>query len=81
MVRVSDQESSDTMTLAEFESHIEQLSLSEQLVLLERLSRQIRNTLEIPTLYDVRGILRTDHAADDEALHEQYTDYLEEKYR
>jgi hypothetical protein len=69
------------MTFAEFEAQIEYLSLSEQLALLESLSRHIRLALEKPTISDVRGILYAEANVDDQAFHDDYTDYLEEKYR
>jgi hypothetical protein len=70
------------MTMQDLLSEIEQLPLDEQLALLEALSRHIRESLEKRPRLNLYGILATDsEPPSDEALREDYTDYLENKYR
>jgi len=67
--------------------NIKQLTLEEQLTLLETLSRLIRGTLRseakpASSRTNLRGILKPDGALpSEEALKDAYADYLIEKYQ
>lgn len=70
------------MTLQDLMGEIEQLPLSEQLLLLETLSRSIRQTLDSHAHRNWRGVLASDAPPPtDEEIKEIYVDYLEAKYR
>lgn len=70
------------MALRDLLSEIDHLSLEEQLTLLEALTRRIRTTVQAVQPSQLRGILRPDEALPtDEAIQQDYVDYLEEKYR
>ena len=64
------------MTLQEIVDEVNQLSLKDQLALLETLTRTILESQHI------RGLLATDQPEpSDEDVKTSYTDYLDEKYR
>jgi hypothetical protein len=70
------------MTLEELTEQVKQLTLDEQLALLEVLSRTIRVTLKDSGVDRVRGLLATNQPApSDEAVTNAYLDYIDEKYR
>jgi len=70
------------MAMKDLLGEIEQLPLEDQLVLLEVLSRHIRLSLDKRTKLDLYGILATDsEPPSDDELRDDYTDYLEKKYR
>lgn len=70
------------MSIQDLLTEIDQLSLEEQLTLLEALSRRIRESVRASRVSHLRGILRPegDVPTDDE-LKQDYLSYLEEKYR
>lgn len=70
------------MTMKDLLVDIEQLSLEEQLTLLEALTRRIRSTVKASQSGHLRGILRPEgELTTDTALKQDYIDYIEEKYR
>jgi hypothetical protein len=79
------------MTLQEILSEIPRLTTRERLMMLEALSRSLREELEAPTLAErtereatverLFGALHADVAPlTDDELREEYTDYLSKKY-
>jgi hypothetical protein len=70
------------MTFDEMTQQLDELTLDEQLRLLELLSGRIHRRLRDSRLEHLRGILASDKPApSDDEVETAYTDYLDEKYR
>ncbi len=74
------------MTFQEIIAALPRLSVEEQLLLLEALSRSLRAEMGVPTRSPgsaerLAGIIKVDGPAPtDQQIRESYTDYLDEKY-
>jgi len=70
------------MTFQEIVDEFHQLSLDDQLALLEVLTRTMRQSLKNRESWLAHGLLKTDQPTpSDEEVKRAYTDYIDEKYR